>query len=268
MLEDVSSNGTIDGSKTYKDPLADPSGCRRDVPLLKELRTNTIRVYAIDPKQDHQVCMQLLSDAGIYVIADLSNPSESIDRNDPAWTNALYTRYTDVVDAMAKYQNVLGFFAGNEVSNSKNTTGASAFVKAAVRDMKRYIKAKNYRQIGVGYATNDDSDIRVNMASYFNCLSEDESIDFWGYNVYSWCGNSTYLKSGYRERTEEFRKYPVPIFFAEYGCNAVQPREFSEVKALFGDTMSQVWSGGIVYMYFQEENDYGESTSVMARASC
>lgn len=229
------------------------------MPYLQQLRTNTIRVYAIDPKQDHKKCMRLLADAGIYVIADLSNPGESINRNEPDWNTALYARYVSVVDEMAQFPNTLGFFAGNEVSNSKNTTGASAFVKAAVRDMKRHIKAKNYRAIGVGYATNDNSDIRVNMAAYFSCGSaEEDSIDFWGYNVYSWCGNSTYGKSGYDQRTEEFRDFPVPVFFAEYGCNAAQPRQFTEVQALYGDNMTSVWSGGIVYMYYQEANNYGK----------
>ena len=237
--------------------MADATACKRDVPIMQELNTNTIRVYAIDPTANHTVCMQLLADAGIYVVSDLSDPTQSIDRSDPTWETTLYSRYTSVIDEMAQYKNTLGFFAGNEVSNTVGTTDASAFVKAAVRDMKSYIKQKGYRTMGVGYATNDDSAIRVNMADYFNCESEDDSIDFWGYNIYSWCGDSSYSASGYKDRTEEFANYSVPVFFAEYGCNEVQPRQFTEVDALFGDKMNGVWSGGIVYMYFQETNDYG-----------
>lgn len=227
------------------------------MPLLQEIQTNIIRVYAIDPTADHSECMRLLSDAGIYVIADLSEPMLSINREDGKWDQDLYARYTAVVDELAQYTNVMGFFAGNEVSNAPNNTQASAFVKAAVRDTKAYIKQQNYRTIGVGYATNDDADIRADMADYFNCGPSEESIDFWGYNIYSWCGEQEYEGSEYEARTEEFADYPVPVFFAEYGCNEVKPRTFSDIPVLYGEEMSKVWSGGIVYMYFQEANDYG-----------
>jgi hypothetical protein len=229
----------------------------RDIPYLVKLNTNTIRVYAVDPAKDHDDCMNALAAAGIYVVADLSQPRESINREDAQWTTTLLKRYTDVVDVMAKYDNTLGFFAGNEVSNAPNNTGASAFVKAAVRDTKAYIKAKNYRTIGVGYATNDDADIRVDMEQYFDCGDRSSAIDFWGYNIYSWCGKSSFEISGYDVRTKEFENYDVPVFFAEYGCNTPRPRLFTEVGSLYGSDMTGVWSGGIVYMYFEEENEYG-----------
>lgn len=204
---------------SFKDPLADVASCKRDIPKLEELKTNVIRVYAIEPESDHTECMSLLEEAGIYVVADLSEPSLSINRDNPSWDDKLYARYTAVVDEMAQYTNTLGFFAGNEVSNNATNSNASPFVKAAVRDTKAYIKEKNYRSIPVGYATNDDPDIRLNLAHYMNCGTEEESIDFWGYNIYSWCGDSSYTKSGYDQRTAEFEKYSKPVFLAEYGCN-------------------------------------------------
>ena len=206
--------------------------------------------------------MQMLENAGIYVVADLSAPGASIIRDDPQWNDDLYKRYTAVVDVMANYTNTLGFFAGNEVSNNKTNTDASAFVKAAVRDMKAYIKAQGYRAIGVGYATNDDADIRTNLAKYFNCGDSADSIEFWGYNIYSWCGQSSFTESGYDVRTKEFSSYNVPVFFAEYGCIKPSPRQFGDVPTLFGDQMTPVWSGGIVYMYFQEVNNYGKQRQV------
>lgn len=225
---------------------------------MTQLGTNVIRVYAIDPTADHSKCMALLQEAGIYVIQDLSTPSNSIIRDDPSWTTDLFAGYAAVIDEMASYTNTLGFFAGNEVSNQANNTDASAFVKAAVRDSKAYIKTKGYRDIGVGYATNDDEEIRDDLKDYFNCGKPEEAIDFWGYNIYSWCGKSSYVESGFDLRTEEFANYTVPVFFAEYGCNVPSPRLFDEVQAIYGSNMTNVWSGGIVYMYFQEENKYGK----------
>ncbi|RYP72000.1 hypothetical protein DL771_004469 [Monosporascus sp. 5C6A] len=254
-----------DNGVRYTDPLANADTCARDIPYMKQIFTNVIRVYAIDPTADHDDCMEQLASNDIYVVADLSEPGTSIDSNDPEWNVPLFQRYAAVVDAMSKYRNVIGFFAGNEVVSAANQTAAAAFVKAAVRDTKGYIRSQDYRQtLGVGYAT-ADVPTRDHLAAYFACEPTDEgnatSIDFWGYNVYSWCGESTYEESQYSERVEFFRDYPVPVFFAEYGCiegvdGGPTHRPFTEVGALYGN-MTEVFSGGIVYEYFMEANEYG-----------
>lgn len=251
----VTTSGT---TNQYIDPLADTARCTVDIPLMKKLNMNAIRVYAIDPTLDHTTCMQMLMDNDIYIVADLSEPGSSIDRNTPSWDIDLYRRYTSVIDFFAPYDNVIGFFAGNEVSNSANNTAASAFVKAAVRDMKSYIRNKKYRQMYVGYATNDDQDIRKELQDFFNCGDPAESIDFWGYNIYSWCGDSSFKESQYDLRVKEFESYSVPSFFAEYGCNTAPTRPFTEVAALYGNLMTPVFSGGIMYMYFEEDNKFGQ----------
>ncbi|CCE83071.1 Piso0_002847 [Millerozyma farinosa CBS 7064] len=243
----------------YLDPLANPTTCLRDLEYFQDLNINLVRVYHIDPSANHDVCMKAFSEAGIYVLADLSEPDLSINRDDPSWDTALFDRYKAVIDSFHKYNNILGFFAGNEVTTSKKNTNASPFVRAAVRDIKDYIRKKNYRKIPIGYATNDDAETRSSLSNYFVCGSNRtvNSIDFLGVNMYEWCGYSSYTTSGYRERTLEFKDYPVPVFFSEYGCNNVSPRPFTEVEALYGPTMSRVWSGGIAYSYFEGVNHYG-----------
>ncbi|KAI1182098.1 Glucanosyltransferase-domain-containing protein [Nemania serpens] len=262
--EDFSPNGSTNANVKYSDPLSDKAKCARDIPYMKKIFTNVIRVYAIDPTVSHDDCMELLAANDIYVVADLSEPGTSINSEDPEWNLPLFQRYAAVVDSLHKYKNVIGFFAGNEVVEKANQTAASAFVKAAVRDTKAYVKSQGYRQtLGVGYATADVPS-RDELAHYFACQpidGTDTSIDFWGYNVYSWCGFSNYVASSYDKRVQFFSDYPVPVFFAEYGCIDGVPggpthRPFTEVPVLFGN-MTEVFSGGIVYQWFQSENHYG-----------
>ncbi|KAJ4368081.1 1 3-beta-glucanosyltransferase gel4 [Neocucurbitaria cava] len=263
--QNYSPNGSTSSNTTYTDPLADSDGCKRDIPYLKQIFTNVLRVYAIDPTKDHDDCMAQLASADIYVIADLGEPSTSINSDDPEWDVTLYERYTGVIDALSKYKNVIGFFAGNENVSSGNQTAAAAFVKAAVRDTKAYIANQSYRtSLGVGYAT-ADVPTRDELAHYFVCQPDDQgnktSIDFWGYNVYSWCGDSDYSTSSYGSRVDFFSDYPVPVFFAEYGCiegitGGATHRPFTEVEVLYGN-MTDVFSGGIVYEWFMGDNNYG-----------
>ncbi|CAI8498541.1 unnamed protein product [Pichia kudriavzevii] len=129
---DVSANDNT----SFVDPLANEEACKRDLPYLTALNTNVLRVYALDTESNHDACMSLFKDAGIYIIADLAEPTLAITSTSPDWDLELYNRYTSVIDEMQQYDNVLGFFAGNEVITNSTNSNAAPFVKAAIRDMK------------------------------------------------------------------------------------------------------------------------------------
>ena len=75
----------------------------------------------MNPDVNHDKCMTILNDAGIYVILDVNsgNYGENLNRADPSGTyNGQYlTRVFKFIDAFKNYPNVLGFFSGNEVIN-------------------------------------------------------------------------------------------------------------------------------------------------------
>ena len=249
------------GSSNLTDPLADVATCKRDIPVFQDLGINTIRVYTVDNSLDHSECMKMLSDAGIYLILDVNTPDASISRFNPACSyNANYLQSVfATIDAFANFDNLLGFFAGNEVINSENTTDTATYVKATVRDMKRYLKARNYRQIPVGYSAADIASNRLLVAEYFNCGNDsDARIDMFGVNDYSWCGHSSYTVSGYATKVKLYKNYSIPIFLSEFGCNkVVGSRPFTEIQAIYSDAMCTVFSGGLVYEYSNETNNYG-----------
>lgn len=89
---------------------------------------------------------------------------------------------------------------------------------------------------------------------------DDSNSDIFGLNSYSWCGgDASFSSAGYDTLTSMFSSTSIPVFFSEYGCNAVMPRVFDEVAALYGPKMTGL-SGGLVYEYSQEESNYGLAT--------
>ncbi|KTW29036.1 uncharacterized protein T551_02310 [Pneumocystis jirovecii RU7] len=245
----------------YVDPLANSRACTRDLKLFLELGINTVRVYTIDPFLDHSYCMNLFAKNGIYVILDLSEPRNSIISTSPSWDVSLFLRYSQVIDSMHHYPNLIGFFAGNEVVLDTGNTHAAAFVKAAIRDTKAYIRHKHYRKILVGYAANDHQHTRIPSANYFACGDDSIAADFFGINIYEWCEPTTFETSGYKDRVQDFLGYNIPLILSEFGCNIVNgklgTRTFKQIRYLYSDKMTSVFSGGIVYEWYHNVNSYG-----------
>jgi hypothetical protein len=64
-----------------------------------------------------------------------------------------------------------------------------------------------------------------------------------------------------------FSKTPVPVFFSEYGCNLGGHqiygcdiggrRIFQETSSIYSPAMTRVFSGGVVYEFFEGDSHYG-----------
>ncbi|KAF2799856.1 glycoside hydrolase family 72 protein, partial [Melanomma pulvis-pyrius CBS 109.77] len=234
------------------------SQCELDAPRIKELGANTIRVYSVDPTLDHDKCMDAFANAGIYVLVDMATPVFFINRITPEWTKELRNAFAQVIDGFQKYDNLLGFFAGNEIINDPKSTGAAAYAKAVIADMKAYRDLMQYRKIPIGYSAADLDDLRLQQQDYFNCGSDDISADFFGTNRYSWCGASSFTKSGYDTMYSQVDGYSIPYFLSETGClGSGDFRIFDDQIALLGRQMNDRLSGNIIYQWGEQPNGYG-----------
>lgn len=154
--------------------------------MFQQLGINTIRVYSVDPSLDHDECMTLLAQAGIYLVLDVNSPlqNEHLNNQEP-WTTytPMYLEHIfSVIEVFSGYANTLAFLAGNEVVFEKVSAKTTPnYLKAIVRDMKGYIERHVSRVIPVGYSNADDLDFRISLAKYLECGSEGY-IDFFGVN--------------------------------------------------------------------------------------
>lgn len=261
-------------SDTDHDLLSEPSQCARDIFALQQLGVNTVRIYQLNPELNHDECMTMLNNAGIYVVLDVNsgNTGEHLNRADPKGTyNAQYlSRVFKFIEAFKNYPNVLGFFSGNEVINDDENYAEidPPFIRAIQRDMKQYILRHSNRTIPVGYSAADNTALRLATFKYLQCNSwdgtnisqelDESRSDFYGLNSYQWCsGSSNWQSSGYRELAKTFSGAKIPVIFSEYGCNQKSPRIFDEVsQGLYGG-LKETFSGGLVYEYSEEANSYG-----------
>lgn len=268
--------GGSSGFSSYgeQDLLSEPSQCARDVYAFQRLGINTVRIYQLNPDLNHDECMTMLNNAGIYVVLDVNsgNFGEHLNRADPKGSyNAYYlSRVFKFIESFKNYPNVLGFFSGNEVINDDQNYAEidPPFLRALQRDMKQYISRHSNRTIPIGYSAADNTALRLATFKYLQCNSwdgknisqelEESKSDFYGLNSYQWCsGTSNWESSGYQELQQTFKKAKIPLIFSEYGCNQNSPRTFDEVSQGLYDGLKDSFSGGLIYEFSEETNSYG-----------
>jgi hypothetical protein len=143
----------------------------------------------------------------------VNTPLYSIRRDKPIPSyNKMYLQSVfATVEEFAQYDNTLLFYSANEVINDDATTNDAPYVKAVTRDIKSYINARKLRKIPVGYSAADIDSNRYEMAAYMNCGDDAVRSDFFAFNDYSWCDDSSFQVSGYDQKVQKFKDYSIPI---------------------------------------------------------
>ena len=135
-------------------------------------------------------------------------------------------------------------------SSLADTTKSAPFIKAAARDIKAFRNARGYRPIPISYCAQDMILYRQLTANYLACPSREagSTIDLFGFNIYSWCGNASYYSSGYDKLYETFQNFDIPVAVSETGCvPAKEKRDFAAVSAMLDPVFQAVFSGAVVY---------------------
>lgn len=181
---------------TPNDPLVDTTQCALDADMMSQIGTNSIRVYHVDPAQNHDGCMDVFAAKGIYIWLDLDTFSSAIVQGGPQWTSDQLNAFARVMDAFQHYDNLGGFWIGNEIVTGLDGSNgmslritcvtitkkvlAAPFIKAAMADMKAYRALKGYREVPIGYSAADIAELRPMLQNYLACGSPDTQIDFFG----------------------------------------------------------------------------------------
>lgn len=144
----------------------------RDIAMFRSLNINVVRIYAVEPGQNHDGFMCALKAAGIYVMvglaADCLNCAVTKDPVPDCYPPELKTRGQFIIAEFARYDNVLAFSAGNEASlNAGVATVNGACQKQFIRDMRAYVRScsATIRPIPVGLAFADVD--RENKAKWY-----------------------------------------------------------------------------------------------------
>jgi hypothetical protein len=144
------SGRTTSAGNSFIDVLADNTICSRDLPYFQRLGINTVIISGVDTTADHTSCMQVLQNAGIYVLVQLNGrvrtaytmegvPFVNVDYH-------FYDHFRDVVDGFQRYPNTLGFF-----TVARATSVFLSKTKTTMIYLKDYIRQKGYRSIPVGF---------------------------------------------------------------------------------------------------------------------
>jgi hypothetical protein len=229
----------------------------RDLPLLRQMGANTVRLWGWKYDADHNDFLDAAFNDGtrpIYVIASYwLDPSRDI--SDPTVRQAIIAEFTHMVAIHKDHPAVLMWAIGNEL-NAPWMFGDSDLLFGLIDDMA----AAAHAEEGTVYhpVTTPLADVNL-IATIANRDPEVPNLDVWSVQVYRGSSFGSLF-------TEYAAASAKPLVITEYGIDAYDdendgeyeilgtPYQASYAEALWGEIVanSDVCSGGAIMAYSDE----------------
>src|SRR5882724_4224251 len=150
----------------------------RDLPQLRAMGANVIRVYGWAPTADHTAFLNRCYNGGDHPLYVLVNywVDPTTDWTSAKGVKAVATNFTDIETRLGSNPAVLALIIGNEV-NSQSNNGYEAAFWSAMNSVAATVKETNSNRL-VTIAITDALD---QLAAYNGTMT---SIDFWCMQIY------------------------------------------------------------------------------------
>ncbi len=233
----------------------------RDLPLLRALGANVVRIYGWNPAGDHRAFLDACYNGGRDPLHVLVNrwiePSTPWD--DPRAIDRLTAEFLEIDERLGDHPAVLAIVIGNE-SNAHHGNGERPAFRAGVGSIENAIKRQSPRRLVSAAIT----DAIPQIAAHDAALA---GLDFW-------CVQ-TYRGESMGSLFDEYAKAsPRPLVLTEFGVDAfdhASGKPYPENGAIPAGIIASLWreiaangavcSGGCVFAFADEWWKSGGATT-------
>ncbi len=235
----------------------------RDLPLMRALGVNCVRVYGWKPGADHSEFLDLAWNNGVDPIRVLVSPwvDPYTDWNSAAAVAALQKDWAAIAREVRAHPATLGYLIGNELNQ--------AFWN---RSLPRLWPAVN--SIAAAIRQEDTNHLVTTALSDQALLEHIRTGDRFATNLNAWCVQ-TYRGTGFKTLFADYAAASgKPLFVSEFGFDAYHARfrrEYADNASLPADGIASLWgeiaaatnivSGGAVFEWTDEWWKHGRPAS-------
>ena len=224
----------------------------RDLPLIRGLGANVIRVYGWTPGADHTAFLDTCYNGGVDPIFVLVNRwvSPATPWNDAAAVDAFRQEVLRIDAGLGRHPAVLGILLGNE-ANAHEGNGAKVSFWQAMNSVAASLKQQNPERL-VSMAI---TDAIPQIAARESIMT---ALDFWSVQTYRGTTLGTFF-------TEYAAASSRPLILTEWGVDAFDHRSakpYPENGRFVAEAVAGLWSeiagqaevcsGGCVFEYADE----------------